>query len=66
MVGVRSRSIKVELFMIHWMLNLVKNNRAEISHKAMVTSYEIVCAILRSAPSRAYLEFEDHPLPIVV
>lgn len=25
------------------------------------TSYEIVCATLRRAPSNAYLELEDHP-----
>lgn len=25
------------------------------------TSYEIVCAILRSDPRREYLEFDDHP-----
>lgn len=28
-----------------------------------VTSYEIVCATDRSAPNRAYFEFEDHPEP---
>lgn len=32
----------------------------------MVTSYEIVCAILRIAPSRAYLELEDQPAARVV
>lgn len=26
------------------------------------TSYEMVCAILRIAPRRAYLEFELHPI----
>lgn len=31
----------------------------------IVTSYEIVCATLRIAPSREYLEFEDHPAIIV-
>lgn len=29
--------------------------------RAMDTSYEIVWATLRSAPSRAYFEFEHHP-----
>lgn len=29
--------------------------------KDILTSYEIVCAILRSAPRRAYFELEDHP-----
>lgn len=32
----------------------------------ILTSYEIVCAIPRSAPSRAYLEFEPHPATNVV
>ena len=40
--------------------------RIEIRIRAMLTSYEIVCATLRNEPRRAYLEFEDHPLPIVV
>jgi len=34
--------------------------------RAIDTSYEIVCAIPRSAPSRAYLEFEHHPAMNVV
>lgn len=29
--------------------------------RAILTSYEIVCAIPRRAPSRAYLEFEAQP-----
>lgn len=29
--------------------------------KDILTSYEIVCAILRRAPNRAYLEFDDQP-----
>jgi len=28
-----------------------------------LTSYEIVCATARRAPTRAYLEFEAHPEP---
>lgn len=34
--------------------------------RVILTSYEIVCATLRRAPRRAYLEFEDHPAPKVV
>lgn len=34
--------------------------------RAMVTSYEIVWATARSAPIRAYLEFEAHPEPKIV
>ncbi len=34
--------------------------------KAILTSYEIVWAALRSAPNRAYLEFEAHPAIRVV
>jgi len=30
------------------------------------TSYEIVCATPRSAPNRAYFEFEHHPAINVV
>ena len=33
--------------------------------RAILTSYEIVCAILRSAPSRAYFELDVHPAPKV-
>lgn len=35
--------------------------RAHIRIKDILTSYEIVCATPRSAPSRAYLELEHHP-----
>lgn len=38
----------------------------EIRIKAILTSYEIVCATLRKAPSRAYFELEDQPLIMVV
>lgn len=34
--------------------------------RAILTSYEMVCATLRSAPNRAYLEFENHPALSVV
>ena len=34
--------------------------------KDILTSYEIVCAILRSAPIKEYLELEDHPAIRVV
>ncbi|MDA8040821.1 MAG: hypothetical protein MPJ22_00160 [Pirellulales bacterium] len=64
--GASRNKVKVELFIIHWRLNLIKNRRAEINHRAIVTSYEIVWAILRRAPNRAYFELDDHPLPIVV
>jgi hypothetical protein len=35
--------------------------RADRRIKDMDTSYEIVCAIPRRAPRRAYLEFEHQP-----
>lgn len=35
--------------------------RAEIKIIDIDTSYEIVCATPRKAPSRAYLEFEHQP-----
>ncbi len=35
--------------------------RGEIIIRAIVTSYEIVCATPRIAPSRAYFELENHP-----
>ena len=34
--------------------------------KDILTSYEMVCAILRSAPSRLHFEFELHPVMKVV
>jgi len=40
--------------------------RTERMIRAMETSYEIVCAIPRNAPSKAYLEFEHHPAIKVV
>lgn len=46
-------------------------NEAEIkgigrSRKIILTSYEIVCATLRSAPRRAYFELEVQPAAKVV
>jgi hypothetical protein len=38
----------------------------EIRIRAILTSYEIVCATPRSAPSRAYFEFEAQPAEKVV
>lgn len=35
--------------------------KAEISNRAIEISYEIVCAILRVVPSKAYFLLEDHP-----
>jgi hypothetical protein len=45
---------------------LVRSSEAKISRahrriSVILTSYEIVCATPRSAPSKAYLEFEHHP-----
>ena len=34
--------------------------------RTILTSYEIVWATPRRAPSSAYLEFDDHPAPSVV
>lgn len=65
------RGVRIKAFMA-W--ELVSENvksrviwriRGEIRIRAMVTSYEIVCAILRRAPSNAYLELEDQPAPNV-
>lgn len=36
-------------------------NRHEIRIRAILTSYEIVCATPRSLPNSAYFEFEHHP-----
>ena len=38
----------------------------DIKISAILTSYEIVCAILRRAPKSEYLEFDAHPAPSVV
>jgi hypothetical protein len=38
-----------------------RRTRAEIKIKIILTSYEIVCATPRNAPSKAYLELEHHP-----
>lgn len=46
-------------------LNDVKTKRNLKRISAILISYEIVWAILRKAPSRAYLELEDHPAPSV-
>jgi len=40
--------------------------RGDSRIRAILTSYEIVCAALRSAPNRAYFEFEAHPAMRVV
>lgn len=47
-------------------LNDVRNISNEIKIKAILTSYEIVCATLRNAPRREYFELDDHPLIMVV
>lgn len=40
----------------------VRISRRTVSKiRANLISYEMVCAILRSAPMRAYLEFEAQP-----
>lgn len=39
----------------------MENSKAPRIISAIETSYEIVWAIARSAPSKAYLEFEAHP-----
>lgn len=41
-MGLSSNNMKVELFVIHWRLNVIRNSSVEINHKAIVTSYEIV------------------------
>lgn len=38
-----------------------RTSRAQSRISVILTSYEIVCATPRSAPSSAYLEFEHHP-----
>ena len=43
-------------------LIVVINNRGDKMIKAMLISYEMVWAILRRAPNRAYLLLEAHPL----
>lgn len=35
--------------------------RRDSRTRVILTSYEIVCAILRKLPKRAYLEFDVHP-----
>lgn len=51
---------------ISTMLNDTRITSADSRIKAILTSYEMVCATLRTAPKRAYFEFEDHPAPRVV
>ena len=34
--------------------------------KTILTSYEMVCAIARTAPNRAYFELDLHPPPMIV
>lgn len=47
-------------------LNVFKINRNERRVRDILTSYEIVWATPRRAPSKAYLELEAQPLPRVV
>jgi len=42
-------------------LNVVNTNNGNNKIKAILISYEIVWAIARNLPNRAYLEFEAHP-----
>jgi hypothetical protein len=48
--------IFIWLNLIDWWIRSIDSRIKDID-----TSYEIVCAILRSAPNKAYLEFEHHP-----
>lgn len=41
-------------------------HKADSRIKAMLTSYEMVCATPRRAPKRAYFEFDAHPAARVV
>lgn len=43
-----------------------RRRRGDSIIRAILTSYEIVCATPRMAPRRAYLEFENQPAPRVV
>lgn len=54
-----------KVFIIVKSIDLCKINTDRIIN-AIDTSYEIVCAIPRNAPSRAYLEFEHQPAINVV
>jgi hypothetical protein len=40
------------------------NISAPINDNPIATSYEIICALERNAPSNEYLEFEDQPARI--
>lgn len=68
---IKDKGNRINIGHDHWLkkiwvkLNEDKINRNLNKIKAILTSYEIVCAILRSDPRRAYLEFEDHPAPSV-
>lgn len=64
--GAKNIILNILLFIVHWMFILLIRIRVAISQRAKVTSYEIVWATLRKVPRRAYLEFDDQPIPIVV
>lgn len=64
-IDVSSGHVKV-LFRMVSKLNEAVIIRNEIRIKAILTSYEIVCATLRRAPKRAYFLFDVHPAAMVV
>ena len=49
------------LSLISMKLNLPIMNKGNNKIRAILTSYEIVWAIARNLPNKAYLELEDHP-----
>ena len=53
--------IKFCLSLISIKLKLPIINKGNNKMSAILTSYEIVWAIARRLPNKAYLEFEDHP-----
>src|SRR4051812_3134191 len=44
--------------------SVLANIKAPISESPIATSYEIICALERSAPRREYFEFDDQPASI--
>ena len=47
-------------------LKLPNKSNKENNIKTKATSYEIVWAIARNEPSKAYIEFDDHPAIITI
>jgi len=61
-IGLANMSCGIIIWLVIRCMSInLRDSRINSKIRAIVTSYEIVCAILRSAPRSAYFELAHHP-----